>query len=246
MIVKSWDEIKYVRRDAFVEAENVPSALRLKERESSDDFEKNVDLVPIAEMRNKPDLEIGQTLIICKEGPLKGKEAVVVTFSGKKVDVTAQGVQLSMKLSELALPPLSFKLVKGRDGQNDDRKKSMSKMTRKALEAEKVDFMTDSSTISTEQISSTSVMRLSSNTVDCLGCSFEEARRKCEDMFSKVMTNKHPIVFILHGHGAKGILKTKIREWLGREKQFVKKFGPADASDGGDAFTKVELKNSLL
>lgn len=246
MIVKSWDEIKYVRRDAFVEAENVASALRLKERESSDDFEKNVDLVPIAEMRNKPDLEIGQTLIICKEGPLKGKEAVVVTFSGKKVDVTAQGVQLSMKLSELALPPLSFKLVKGRDGQNDDRKKSMSKMTRKALEAEKVDFMTDSSTISTEQISSTSVMRLSSNTVDCLGCSFEEARRKCEDMFSKVMTNKHPIVFILHGHGAKGILKTKIREWLGREKQFVKKFGPADASDGGDAFTKVELKNSLL
>mmetsp|Transcript_3431 Transcript_3431/g.6468 ORF Transcript_3431/g.6468 Transcript_3431/m.6468 type:complete len:886 (-) Transcript_3431:98-2755(-) len=245
MIVKGWDEIKYVRRDAFIEAEYIPSVLSRKEREASDDLRQNVDLVPIAEMRTKPNLEIGQTLIICKDGPLKGKRASIVNFSGKRVDVNAQGVQLSMKMTEVALLPMSHKSV-GDDEQNDERKKTMSKMARKALEAEKADVNAGSSTTSTEQSSSTSVMRLSSNTVDCLGCSFEEARRKCENMFSKFMTHKHPVVFILHGHGSKGILKTKIREWLGRERQFVKKFGPADPSDGGDAFTKVELKKSLL
>lgn len=244
MIVKSWDEIKYVRRDAFVEAENIPSVLRLKEKEASEVLEQIGDLVPIAEMRKKPSLEVGQRLIICKEGPLKGKHAVLVTFGGKKVDVTVQGVRLSLKLTELALPPATNKSVNEKR-QNDEKGKSMSKMARKALEAEN-DLLVDLNKSSTDQLSSSSVMRLSSNTVDCLGCSFEEARRKCEDMFAKVMMQKHPIVFILHGHGTKGVLKTKLREWLGRERQFVKKFGPADASDGGDAFTKVELKNSLL
>ena len=60
------------------------------------------------------------------------------------------------------------------------------------------------------------------------------------------MMSKNPVVYILHGHGTKGILKQKIRDWLGREKQFVKKFGAADSADGGDSFTKVELKNSLI
>jgi len=89
-------------------------------------------------------------------------------------------------------------------------------------------------------------MRVSSNTVDCIGCNFEAARRKCEDKFSKVMTSKNPVVFILHGHGTQGVLKSKLRTWLGRDKQWVKKWSSADKEDGGDAFTRVELKNSLL
>jgi DNA-nicking Smr family endonuclease len=44
------------------------------------------------------------------------------------------------------------------------------------------------------------------------------------------------------GHGTQGILKEKNRDWLQRDKQWVKKCKPADAADGGDAFTLVELK----
>lgn len=58
--------------------------------------------------------------------------------------------------------------------------------------------------------------------------------------------SKNPVVFILHGHGTQGVLKQKIRDWLKRDKQWVKRSRPADASDGGDAFTMVELKNSIL
>ena len=76
-----------------------------------------------------------------------------------------------------------------------------------------------------------------------LGCNFEEARRKCEDKFSRVLMSKNPVVFILHGHGTQGVLKQKIRDWLKRDKQWVKSARPADASDGGDAFTRVELKS---
>lgn len=245
LIVKSWDEIKYVKRDAFVEAENIPSMLRLKEVEPSEVSDLYNKLVPIAEMRNKPDLNPGDRLIVCKTGALRGKEAIVVSASGKKVDVTVQGMQLSMKLSELSLAPLANSYSKSA-AHNDDNSNPMSKWARKALEAEKDDFTADLNPSNSGRIASNSIMRLSSNTVDCLGCNFEEAKRKCEDMFSKVMMQKHPVVFILHGHGSKGVLKTKIREWLGREKQFVKKFGPADSSDGGDAFTKVELKNSIF
>ena len=57
------------------------------------------------------------------------------------------------------------------------------------------------------------------------------------------MMNKNPVVFILHGHGTQGVLKQKIRDWLKRDKQWVKSAKPADPSDGGDAFTRVELKS---
>lgn len=76
-----------------------------------------------------------------------------------------------------------------------------------------------------------------------IGCNFEEARRRCEDKFSKVLMSKNPVVFILHGHGTQGVLKQKIRDWLKRDKQWVKRARPADPSDGGDAFTMVELKS---
>lgn len=74
------------------------------------------------------------------------------------------------------------------------------------------------------------------------GCSFEEARRKCEDKFSQVLMTKNPVVFILHGHGTQGVLKQKLRDWLKRDKQWVKSATAADTEDGGDAFTRVELK----
>ncbi len=245
LIAKSWDEIRYVRRDALTEAENVPSVLRKKAKAAAAAEEQFSEMVPLSEIREKPDLQAGDILVICKKGPLAGKEATVVNSSGKKVNVSVQGMQMSMKLAELSMPTKSFNAKKAATQQMEaDAKNKMSKMARKALEMEPLEISTGQGDKNSK--SEGSMMRLSSNTVDCLGLSFEEARRKCEDKFSKVMMSKHPVVYILHGHGTKGVLKQKIRDWLGREKQFVKKFSSADAADGGDAFTKVELKNSLV
>lgn len=241
LIAKSWDEIKYVKRDALNEVENIPSILRRKEMESKTASRQFSEMVPLGELRELPDIKAGDLLLICKKGSMNGKEAAVVNVSGKRIEVSVNGIQMIMKINELALPPSSYK-PKVNDGNEGPR---MSKMARKALaEAENSDLAV--SIGDTAGASEGPSMRLKSNTVDCLGCSFEEARRKCEDKFSSVMMSKRPVVYILHGHGPQGVLKKKIREWLSRDKQWVKKFSSAEQEDGGDAFTKVELKSTLL
>jgi DNA-nicking Smr family endonuclease len=74
------------------------------------------------------------------------------------------------------------------------------------------------------------------------GLNLEEARSKCKDKFSTSLMSGRPVVYILHGHGTSGVLKTKIRAWLKSERSLVKRFKPADSTDGGDAFTRVELR----
>jgi len=257
LVARSWDEIKYVRRDALTEAENVPSVLRRKEKAAAAVAQQFTEIVPLSELRNLPEISPGDTLVVCKKGALRGAEATLINISGKRVDVTVRGMPMMMKLGEVALPPKSFQPSEaigvrntiGADIKNSKSGPQMSKMARKALADEESDVVLKRNNNSNSQESTKSngpVMRLSSNTVDCLGCSFEEARRKCEDKFSRVMMSKNPVVFILHGHGTKGVLKQKIREWLKRDKQWVKSFGTADASDGGDAFTIVKLKNLQL
>ena len=69
-----------------------------------------------------------------------------------------------------------------------------------------------------------------------------EAQDKAKAKFSSCLLSNRPVVYILHGYGTGGVLRNKIRGWLKTEGKLVKKFGPADASDGGDSFTRVELR----
>ncbi len=273
LIAKSWDELRYVKRDALTEAENIPSVLRQKEKAAAAAEKKFAEMVPLAEMREKPDIKSGDILVVCKNGPLKGKDATVINTSGKRVDVTVSGMPMTMKLTEVALRPSSFGSAPPKTNTKKGNNK-MSKMAMKAL-AEEMQMGGEGAIASTAaKKSGGPTMRLSSNTVDCIGLNFDQARRKCEDKFGRMMMTKDPgkhlrvmclkvisiiylspllikilhyaVVYILHGHGAQGVLKSKIRTWLGRDKQWVKKWKGADKEDGGDAFTRVELKNSLL
>ena len=49
-----------------------------------------------------------------------------------------------------------------------------------------------------------------------------------------------PVGWVLHGHGT-GVLKKALRTWLPKQKE-VEKFRPANADEGGDAYTRVELR----
>lgn len=84
-------------------------------------------------------------------------------------------------------------------------------------------------------------MRMDANTVDVRGCNLEEAQTKVRDMVSKCLMNGQSTVYVLHGHGSGGVLKTKLREWLKSEKHLVKKWAPAEQANGGDAFTQLQL-----
>jgi DNA mismatch repair protein MutS2 len=178
LVARSWDELKFVRRDVLTEAENIPSVLRRKKAAAAEAEQQFSEMVPLAEMRDKPDLQPGDTLVVCKKGPLKGAEAKVVNASGKRVDVTVRGMPMTMKLAEIALPPKSFKPNMPTNTQavaasNTSSRfgPKMSKMARKALADEEADVLNrrSTNTASESKKSDGPVMRLSSNTVDCLG-----------------------------------------------------------------------------
>ena len=242
IVAKSWDDIKFVKRDALNDAENVPSVLAKKQKAANALEEASAELVPLAEMREKPDLQEGDKLIVCQKGTLFGREATLVSFQGKRVTVQVSGVSMGLKLKDVALPPgkgSSFRVTQpSQVNSGGGGKSSIAKAAEKALQAEKsgpVD-MSNAPPPSGSKVA----IRTESNTVNVLGCNLAEAQAKARDKFSSALMAGRPVVYILHGHGTAGTLKQKIRGWL-RSEQVVTKYGPADAADGGDAFTRVEL-----
>ena len=164
---------------------------------------------------------------------------------------------MTMKLKDLSLPPSpksSIGVTIQQQQKNDTNGPKLSKMARKALAMEQQELEYNNnmnnnnnnnnrkSDKSNSEKPSDSMMRVPSNTIDVLGCNFEEAKRKCEDVFAKAMGRKNPVVYILHGHGTQGVLKRKLRDWLNRDRTWVKSYKSASAEDGGDAFTMVYVK----
>merc|ERR1711871_192550 len=62
------------------------------------------------------------------------------------------------------------------------------------------------------------MMRMDSNTVDIRGLDIEDAMSAVRDFFGVQMRAGRGTVYVLHGHGTKGVLKKKIREALKREE----------------------------
>jgi len=252
VVAKSWDDIRFVKRDALNEAENVPSVLAQKQKAAAAMDEVSAELVPIAEMRDKPDLNGGDTLIVCKQGPLFGREATVVKTMGSRVEVKVNSMTVVLKLTQVAMPTgkkiMLPAIVGGGVGTEPkkpvSRKQARSKAAEQAIAAEgkaKRSNTGAGNAGSEKPASAGTTMRTQSNTVDVRGCNLSEAQEKIKDKFSTSLMSGRPVVYILHGHGTGGVLKTKIRGWLRTEK-LAKKFAAADLSDGGDAFTRVELR----
>ena len=229
-----------MKREALSDAENVPGVMsRLKQQQ---DQAADVELIPISEMSGINKVSVGDKVVVCKKGAFHGKEGVVKQV-GKKIQVGVAGVPVRLTLKEIAFPPSSGYAAKANTNTKSNPK--MSKMAQRALEL-------DASANSPVEVSSSSsprdkgsTMKTKSNTVDCIAKNFEESKRLCLYAFSNAVMSNRSVVFILHGHGT-GVLKKKIREWLRNDRQWVKSFRPADQEDGGDAFTRVELKKQDL
>lgn len=269
VVAKSWEEIKFMKRDALNEAENVPSVLARKQKHAEAMEEVRAELVPVAELREKPELKEGDKVTVCKKGPLLGREATITKSLGGRVEVRVNNMNIGLKLSEIAIPMKGGRKAfssSNNEGPSPPRK-AISKAAERAIADEqkenhgsggrrsKFDGSLDSpltagsSAATSSPSSSKFVMRTQSNTVDVRGCNLEQAKDMIAAKFSKVlMGGSSSVVYILHGHGSGGVLKSKIRNWLSgmqRKKQqhiVVKNWKPADVSDGGDAFTQVELR----
>ena len=84
------------------------------------------------------------------------------------------------------------------------------------------------------------VVRSSHNTCDLRGARVEEAFVVLEQYFDQQILRGRKRVFVLHGHGT-GALRTGVRGWLS-SSSYVSTWRPANADEGGDAFTVVDLK----
>lgn len=241
VVADSWSDIRIVKREAMAEAENLPSVMsRLAQQQ---DQVGDVELVPISEMKGINEINVDDTVIVCKKGAFYGKEGIVKQV-GKKIQVAVGGVPVRLTTKEIAFPPSSGRVPK-LSNTNVSGGPKMSKMAQRALELDATaDAPVDMSSSASPSDKGTT-MKTKSNTADCIGMTFEEAKRKSIDTFSKAAMQNRSVVFILHGHGT-GVLKKKIRSWLQSDRQWVKSFRAADQVDGGDALTRVELKKQTL
>ena len=252
LLARSWDDIRFVKRDALTEAENIPSVLRRQQRRAEAEERRQVELIPLSELREKPDLNVGDTLVICKkDSSLRGKEGTISKL-GKKIELNVGSMPIRLKMSELALPISSgvssaSSVASQKQPVYGPNGEKLSKAAQRALGggelggAAKVGGLGAENGGGGQSGKGGNVGRLESNTVDCRGMNFEDAKQKVIKKMGTVMMQKRPVVYILHGHGT-GALKTKIRSWLQRDKQWVKSYRKADQDDGGDAFTMVEVK----
>jgi DNA mismatch repair protein MutS2 len=259
LIAKSWEDIKFVKRDAINEAENIPSVMKTKQKAAKAVEEAKQELVPLAEIRDRPMLEPGDQLTVCKSGGLFGREATVVKDLGKQVQVQVSGLSMTMKNTEFSMVttidvvPGTVKLAvpttSNNNKKNGDGKSSrLSKSAELSLQAESKSVgsssYSDDSNNQSNRKSLSIRMDHASNTIDVRGCNLEDAKDKVKGKISECIMNGYSSVYILHGHdGSGGVLKSKLRNWLKSDKQkgIQTSWAPADSADGGDAFTKLEL-----
>lgn len=82
-------------------------------------------------------------------------------------------------------------------------------------------------------------LRTSDNTCDLRGMRVDEALQAVERFLDAATLGPPRALYVLHGHGT-GALKVAVRQWLRQSRQ-VRASRPADADEGGDAYTVVEL-----
>lgn len=83
-------------------------------------------------------------------------------------------------------------------------------------------------------------VRTPANTCDLRGKRVDEALQDAEAFLDGLALQGFSTGWLLHGHGT-GALKTALRRWLPTSR-YVGSWRPANADEGGDAFTVVELE----
>ena len=163
-------------------------------------------------------LKVGDTVYVM----VMDCSGVIESINGRKVEVSVNGLSMRLNRSELGQVNQNQAATPTRTPrpQSMQRKRSKSRSTRRSTPAP--------------------VLRVSQNTCDLRGCRVEEAFDRLEHYFDQQILNGRRTIFILHGHGT-GALRTGVRDWL-NGCHYVHDWRPANDDEGGDAFTRVELK----
>lgn len=183
-------------------------------------------------------LEAGDVVAVLKRGPFFARRAKVEALLNKgvvlvNVDGVAKemGGALKLKRKDLARAPADMAQLKA------PMRSPGRKVPKQLVGLDGVDS-TPAATKKGKGETSPE-MRTAQNTLDLRGQRYDDAERET-DYFLDRMTRTGGACFVLHGHGT-GALKKGLRQFLKGDAR-VKSAKRASEDDGGDAFTRVELR----
>ena len=153
---------------------------------------------------------------------LRPGDRVKVRSVGQIGEVVAVGDPVHVRIGSVVVrvKPTDVELAAGGD------RAPTPAPTRRAATREKVDL--------------SDAMRTTGNTLDLRGERVEDACDRVDRFLAEAQRSGHDAVFLLHGHGT-GALKDALRRWLPSHTG-IAAFSPANADQGGDAFTVVAVR----
>lgn len=224
---KRQDIIDSSRKEAFdlkrnlrIEAERIIRELKQQSKDSSDrEKAKAIDQarraiqqisLPEKEKAHRDpvdvkSLKVGQSVFINSLGGL----GTVMEINGKRITVSAHGMTVRVKASDISAPYLD-EIKK----EQREEKKQNAKTTYRPIRSDSV---------STE--------------LNIIGQTFNEAQPAIERFLDQALAAGYSPVWIIHGKGS-GALRRQVHNFL-TEQPFVKKFQLDDADGGGAGVTLV-------
>ena len=193
-------------------------------------------------------VEEGVTLIVLEKGTIFGSRGIVIQKNkGRgRVFLRVAGVEVKMERHLLGRPHRAGKMgfLTGGDG-DDENMSAKDRRMMKMLQEDLVDpdkLMVKPRRVKDGKLSG---LRMATNTLDIRGHGLAEAQDMTMTYFERTMNkdlkDQLGIVYINHGNIKNSdTIKPKFRLWL-KKNPLVRRLAPAELSDGGDAFTVVEL-----
>lgn len=192
-------------------------------------------------------VEEGVTLIVLEKGSIFGSRGIVTQKNkGRgRVFLRVAGVEVKMERHLLGRPHRAGKMGFLTGDAEDENMSAKDRRMMKMLQEDLVDpdkLMVKPRRVKDGKLSG---LRMATNTLDIRGHGLQEAQDLTMTYFERTMNkdlkDQLGIVYINHGNlKSADAIKPKFRLWL-KKNPLVRRLAPAELSDGGDAFTVVEL-----
>ena len=192
-------------------------------------------------------VEEGVTLIVLEKGSIFGSRGIVTQKNkGRgRVFLRVAGVEVKMERHLLGRPHRAGRMGFLTADADEDSMSAKDRRMMKMLQEDLVDpdkLMVKPRRVKDGKLSG---LRMATNTLDIRGHGLAEAQDLTMTYFERTMgkdlKDQLGIVYINHGSlKAAESIKPKFRSWL-KKNPLVRRYAPAELSDGGDAFTVVEL-----
>ena len=200
---------------------------------------------------NGEPIEEGKTLIILEKGNLFGSRGIVTQRNkGRgRVSIRIAGVEVKMERHLLGIPLRSGVLGFADTMSRGADAEGLSAKERRLIKMLSEDLVDPDKLVLINRNRSTDrrvldIRKSQQNTLDVRELQLTESQNvvtKFIERFIEDADEKLSIFYVNHGNSkSNDVIKSKIRSWL-RSYPFVKKVSPANLSEGGDAFSIVEL-----